>query len=563
VNRTLSEAALVVAPKGRDADVACEMLKEAGMDAEAVRSLAALLDRLNSGAGLAVLTEEALQTADLHPLSDWIGRQPEWSDFPFILLTARGGGLERNPSASRFLAILGNVTFLERPFHPTTFVSLAEAALRGRRRQYEARARLHALHESEAELKASREALLKLNATLEERVASEVAEREQAESHLRQAQKMDAIGQLTGGVAHDFNNLLTPILGGLDLLRHRLQGDERAQRTIGVGLQAAARASTLVQRLLAFARRQDLQPRPVDVGALLEGMQELVSRSIGTQVRVTVDAPHGLPAAHVDPNQLELAILNLAINARDAMDEGGNLTIRALAERLDGGDDDLPEGNYLKICVTDDGEGMDEETLRRSTEPFFSTKGIGKGTGLGLSMVHGLAAQSGGALRLDSTPGIGTTAEIWLPAAGPVLARNNVAPPRSAAAKGAGTLLLVDDEPLVRTGTADMLEDLGYCVVQAESGPEALTLLRQCRGHIDALVTDYLMPGMNGAALAREARAILPELPVLVITGYTNTAHMDGTELPRLSKPFRQAELGARIAALLGDPEAEPLPAAG
>jgi signal transduction histidine kinase/CheY-like chemotaxis protein len=548
------ERALVYAPHGRDADVACAMLAEARIASEKVDSLPLLMDELNRGAGLAVLTEEPLRTADLRALSAWIGTQPEWSDFPFILLTPRGGGLERNPAAGRLLDLLGNVTFLERPFHPTTFVSLAEAALRGRRRQYDARSRLQALHESEAQLKASQEALLRLNATLEERVAAEVSGREHTESQLRHAQKMDAIGQLTGGVAHDFNNLLTPIMGALDMLRLRFAADEKAQRTIGMGLQATARAATLVQRLLAFARRQDLQPRPVDAGALLTGMEELIRRSIGTQIEVRVEAPAGLPAALVDPNQLELAILNLAINGRDAMPNGGTITIRAGESRLDQDEEDLAAGHYVRICVADQGEGMDAETLRRAAEPFFSTKGLGRGTGLGLSMVHGLAAQSGGALRLDSRPNEGTTAEIWLPVApGSVLASIAGSSGPAVVHRG-GTLLLVDDEPLVRRGTADMLQEFGYQVIEAASGAEALALLRDHSGAVCALLTDFLMPGMNGATLAAEARRIVPDLPVLLITGYLNSAQSPG-DLPRLAKPFRQADLAAHVARLVGADE--------
>jgi signal transduction histidine kinase len=258
-------------------------------------------------------------------------------------------------------------------------------------------------------------------------------------------------------------------MGGLDMLRHRLEKDERAQRTIGMALQATTRASTLVQRLLAFARRQDLQPRPVDVGELLGGMEELVSRSIGAQIDVQVQAEADLPAAHVDPNQLELAILNLAINARDAMPDGGRLVISGSRKVLDQDSDDLAAGSYVSISVADQGAGMDEETLARATEPFFSTKGLGKGTGLGVSMVHGLAAQSGGALRLTSTPGRGTTAEILLPVASAAVARPRPSSARPVPSYCGGTILLVDDEELVRTGTGQLLEELGYTIIEAGS----------------------------------------------------------------------------------------------
>jgi len=378
---------------------------------------------------------------------------------------------------------------------------------------------------------------------------ADVTDKKRTEEALRQAQKMEAIGQLTGGVAHDFNNLLTPIMGSLDMLRRRVTGDERAQRTVDLALQATSRATTLVQRLLAFARRQDLEARSVDVADLLAGIEELVARSLGSGVRVVVEAPASLPPAHADPNQLELAILNLAINARDAMPGGGTLTIRARERELGRAAPDLKAGRYVRLSVSDTGVGMDEGTLRRAIEPFFSTKGVGKGTGLGLSMVHGLAAQLGGALRLSSTPGVGTTAELWLPVAAEPVASAAVPATAPHRAERAAVVLLVDDEDLVRAGTADMLADLGYRVVEAGSGREALAKLREGLAP-DLLVTDYLMPDMNGADLALEAVRAQPDLPVLMITGYTNLERQTGN-LPRLMKPFRQEELAARVAALL------------
>jgi len=382
---------------------------------------------------------------------------------------------------------------------------------------------------------------LELQAQIEERTAE-----------LRQAQKMEAVGQLTGGIAHDFNNLLTPIMGSLDMLRRRLAPDDtRAQRTVDTALQATERAATLVQRLLAFARRQDLQARAVDVAELLAGMDDLLARSLGASVRVVVDVPGVLAPARVDPNQLELAILNLSINARDAMPGGGALTISAREAAIAADEPDLKAGRYVRIAVADTGVGMDADTVRRAVEPFFSTKGVGKGTGLGLSMVYGFAAQLGGALRLLSAPGVGTTAELWMPVsdeAVPASAAARSAPTRAARST---TVLLVDDEDLVRMGTADMLTDLGYTVVEARSGPEALALLDGREADFDLVVTDYLMPEMNGAALAEQVRRRRPDLPLLLVTGYTNLAESAGSDLPRLSKPFRQDDLAAQVAALL------------
>ena len=547
----LSERALIIAPAGRDAQVASEILGEAGIHGLPCDDLAAMVHCLGEGAGFAVVTEESLTRIDLHPLSDWIRRQPEWSDLPFVLLTRRGGGLERNPEAGRLLELLGNVTFLERPFHPTTLISLARSALRARRRQYEARARLVSLQDSQERLKTA-------NETLEARVDERTREIERAMAQLHEAQKLETLGQRTGGVAHDFNNLLTPVIGNLDLLRRSVgDSDHRRRRLIDGALQASGRAATLVQRLLAFARRQDLQPRPVNIPGLLDGMVDMLSRSLGPTIDVRIVVEPNLPAARVDPNQLELAILNLAVNARDAMPDGGPLRIEATAAEPGPGTQ-LAPGRYVRIAVTDSGVGMNRDTLVRAVEPFFSTKGQGKGTGLGLSMVHGLAAQLGGALELTSTTGRGTTAQIWLPVSDEPAAeqRINEAPLQTAA--GRATILLVDDEDLVRTGTADMLRDLGYEVLCAASGSEALSLLRREGADIDLLVTDYLMPGMDGVELAAEAAAFASGLKVLLITGYSTIASGPGAVLPRLAKPFRQAELAARVAELLrGGPTAE------
>lgn len=382
--------------------------------------------------------------------------------------------------------------------------------------------------------------------TLEQRVADRTAELEEAQEALRQSQKLEAMGQLTGGVAHDFNNLLTPITGTLDLLQRRGVGDDREQRQIAGALASAERAKTLVQRLLAFARRQPLQAAGVDVGTLVRGISELVASTSGPKIAVEVDIEASAPAAFADANQLEMAVLNLAVNARDAMSEGGRLTIAAggvkIGERHRSG---LPAGDYVRLAVSDTGVGMDEGTLARAIEPFFSTKGIGKGTGLGLSMVHGLALQLGGALTLQSRPGVGTTAELWLRAA----PRATPATPRLGQSemdvKGAGTALLVDDEDLVRASAADMLADIGYEVVEAASAETAMQLLSGGMKP-DILITDHLMPGMNGTDLASAAREKCPELPVLIVSGYAEHAGLT-PDLPRLTKPFRRNELAAAI----------------
>ena len=375
------------------------------------------------------------------------------------------------------------------------------------------------------------------------------AELAAAQEQLRQSQKMEAMGALTGGVAHDFNNLLTPIVGALDMLQRKGLGGDREQRLINGALESAERAKTLVQRLLAFARRQPLQTKPCNIGALVSDMADLVASTTGPQIKVVVDVADDLPPAVADPNQLEMAILNLAVNARDAMEAGGTLRISADAETVGAGHRSrLHPGRYVRVSVADTGAGMDESVLARAIEPFFSTKGVGRGTGLGLSMVHGLAMQLGGALTIDSKLDLGTNVEIWLPASASAidepLGQEGAAPIRAVA----GTALLVDDEDLGRMSTADMLAELGYTVVEAGSAEEAMRLVEAGQA-FDVLVTDHLMPGMTGTDLARQLRDRRAEARVLVVSGY---AEVDGVapDLPRLVKPFRQAELAAKLGEL-------------
>ena len=677
-----SERAVILAPKGRDASVAAALIEEAGYHAQACGDLPALLSEIEGGAGLAVIANEAIKTADLRGLVNWLHDQPPWSDFPIILLTHQGGGPERNPDAARLGQALGNVTFLERPFHPTTLVSIVGSAVRGRRRQYQARAILADLTESGnllqtaltagrlgawelrlpellfeasascksafgrdtecpftyrdleqavhpddrarrdeslartvergldyniefrnfwpdgslhwidvrgrpvyrpdgsikslvgvcsditarktleierenllAQLAAERTALAELTATLEQRVEQRTSDlikavvaREKAQEQLRQAQKMETIGQLTGGVAHDFNNLLMAVMGNLDLLRKRLPDDPRLHRLVEGAIQGAERGASLTQRLLAFARQQDLRAVSVDLRALVEGMVELLERSLGPRVKLRLDIAHGLPPARIDANQLELAILNLAINARDAMPDGGSIEITVAEYRTDG-DAALSPGHYLKLSVADTGSGMSPETLKRAIEPFFSTKQVGKGTGLGLSMVHGLAVQLGGTLQLTSAIGQGTCATLVLPVA-------NVAPVTESPApvadkiKRKAVILFVDDDPLIAMSTTEMLEDLGHRVIGVNSGDHALDILKS-EQPLDLMVTDHMMPGMTGLELAAASRQVRPSLPVLLATGYAELPEGAQLDLPRLAKPYHQDQLRDQLDQLL------------
>jgi signal transduction histidine kinase/CheY-like chemotaxis protein len=383
------------------------------------------------------------------------------------------------------------------------------------------------------------------------KLQAEIEGRLQAEEALRQSQKMEAMGQLTGGVAHDFNNLLTPIIGSLDLLGRRQTNSDRDRRLIDGALQSAERAKTLVQRLLAFARRQPLQVGPVDIAALVKGMADLIVSTSGRQIRVDLAIADDLPPALADSNQLEMALLNLCVNARDAMPEGGDLIVAATAETDPRQPEiDLAPGNYVRLSITDTGTGMDAATIKRAIEPFYSTKGIGKGTGLGLSMVHGLASQLNGDLAISSTPGAGTRIDLWLPvsqmpASGPDAMAET---PRF---DFHGRVLVVDDEDTVRTTTCSMLAELGIEAVEVATAREAQAVLRKdCA--FDLVLTDHLMPGVTGAELARTIRATWACLPVLLVSGYAETQSID-IDIPRLTKPFRQAEL-ARALADLGFP---------
>jgi PAS domain S-box-containing protein len=377
---------------------------------------------------------------------------------------------------------------------------------------------------------------------------ADVTARKQAEEALRQAQKIEIVGQLTGGVAHDFNNLLAVVLGNLELLRKRLPDDPNLSRFVENAIQGAQRGAALTQRMLAFARRQDLKADAVDVPDIVRGMADLLQRSIGPTVRIETRFPLGLPSAQVDANQLELALLNLAVNARDAMPEGGMITIAGREESVDLGDGrGLSPGRYICLSVADSGEGMDEATLARAMEPFFTTKGTGKGTGLGLSMVHGLAERSGGRLFLRSRKGEGTTAEIWLPVAAvgtDTLQAEKTAPRIDRPALRAVRVLAVDDDDLVLTNTSAMLEDLGHKVIEATSGQEALDVLQRDR-KVDLVITDQAMPGMTGVQLAEAVKAKWPHIAVVLATGYAELP--SSTDLPKLSKPFNQDALARAI----------------
>jgi PAS domain S-box-containing protein len=386
------------------------------------------------------------------------------------------------------------------------------------------------------------------------KITRDLTERKEAQQRLErtreallQAQKMEAIGQLTGGIAHDFNNLLMAVLGSLELMRKRLPDDPKLLSLLENAERGAQRGASLTKRMLAFARRQEMKQEAVDIPELVRGMTELLQRSIGSSVSIETRFPLALKPVRTDANQLEMALLNLAVNARDAMPEGGQIVIAARQQEIGLGNG-LKPGSYVCLSVSDTGAGMDEATLRRATEPFFTTKGPGKGTGLGLSMVHGMTEQSGGRLDLHSHVGTGTTAELWLPVAQATAAASEqpLNPPAESRDQEGLVVLAVDDDGLVLTNTVAMLEDLGHDGRAASSGQEALNILRR-DSSIALVITDQVMPQMTGVQLAEAIRREWPDLPVILTTGYAEMMPGEGAGLARLAKPFTQAELAEQL----------------
>ncbi len=402
----------------------------------------------------------------------------------------------------------------------------------------------------EQSLRENEERLHRLNETLEARVVERTGELTQAQNTLRQSQKLEAIGQLTGGVAHDFNNLLMAIMSSLTLLRKRVPDDPALHRLIDNSLQGTESGAALTQRMLAFARRQDLVAERLDVPTLVRDIAELIQRTLGPAWPLELQFPASLSPVMADPNQLEMALLNLAVNARDAMANGGLIRIAVEQRELpDAQVDAIDPGTYIGLSVIDEGHGMDAATLERATEPFFTTKGVGKGTGLGLSMIHGLAKQLGGTFALESRPGEGTRATLWLPAAqGDVSEPAPAAPAiqETAASSNALKILAVDDDALILLNTAALLEDLGHEVLEATSGKEALEILEE-HEDIDLLITDQAMPNMTGTQLVEQAALFRPALPIILATGYGELPPGFEGKILKLTKPFSQAVLEAAV----------------
>ncbi|WP_311886806.1 MULTISPECIES: ATP-binding protein [unclassified Pseudomonas] len=544
----LAERALILAPVGRDSQIALMILNEAGYDGLVTPSLSSLCTEIELGAGLVLVAAEALRGPELEALFLYLEQQPAWSDLPIVLLTHHGGQ-EQGPS-SRLSDLLGNVTFLERPFHPATLVSMVSAALRGRRRQYEARDRLIDLSESERRLQSTLE-------TLEQQVEERTAQLRHNEEALRQSQKMEAVGQLTGGIAHDFNNMLTGIIGSLELLRRRLARGrtDDLDSLIDLGVTSANRAAGLTHRLLAFSRRQSLDSKAVQMNALVQSMGELLQRSLNESIQLDMRLNDNLWVAEADPNQLESALLNLVINARDAMPEGGKLVVetsnQVLKREFTEAYSNLEPGDYVMLSVTDNGSGMPQSVVNRAFDPFFTTKPIGQGTGLGLSMIYGFSKQSRGHVSIDSEIDEGTTVRLYLPRfRGEELVSPAPDVQQLPDALDGETVLIVEDDPAVRVLVCAVLGELGYAFVEAWDADSAVPILNSTQ-RIDLLISDVGLPGMNGRQLAEVGRQYRPGLKVLFITGYAEHAAVRGgfldSGMQMITKPFTFDLLTAKV----------------
>lgn len=550
---------LVHAPRGRDAAVITGVI-EPRHAARVCAQPGQLLGCLDEGAAAAVITEEALLDQTLaQGLARWLTAQPSWSDFPFIVLATRQNG-RRSAAAVRTLHGLGNVILLERPLNAETLASAADAAVRARRRQYATRQHLDEISRNRSEVE-------RLNSQLELRIAErtmelasannqlmkEIAERERAQTALTQAQKMEAIGRLTGGIAHDFNNLLHVVNMNLELVSMYAR-EEKVKPVVDRAKAAAKRGAKLTNQLLSFARNQSLLPRLTDVNKLLMGMRDLLEISAGSGVKVALELCEEQAAVVLDASQLEMAVLNLAVNSRDAMPEGGTLTISTCNRTHDAGEGQLAAGEYVVVTVTDTGNGIPPQLLSKVFDPFFTTKPVGSGTGLGLSQVYGFARQSGGLAFVRSEQGKGTSVEMLFPLVrADALAEPDATlpPPASGPPKSSRRILVVEDDADVRRVIVECLGLIGYSVSEAPDGEQGLAAIAACKP--DLLVVDYAMPGMTGAEVISKAREMVGELPVILATGYADMQAVErlAGKPQILRKPFDINSLGAAVAVAL------------
>ncbi len=530
------EVVLIYAPTGRDAGLMRAVLEGAGHATAVASSVESLCERLTGDCGVALIAEEVLSLEVTARLLEALGRQPSWADLPLVVLTSALSMQQPEQRALRNLRRHGNVTLLERPVHPVTVLSAVQAGLRARRRQYEVRDYL--------------------------------MERTRTEERVREAQKMEAVGQLAGGVAHEVNNMMTVVLGFGDFALRRLrqagelvgaQALEAIRADVEEIVKAGRRAATITEQLLAFSRRQPRRAVVLRVQEVIQDLEKLLRRLAGASIELDLRLPEDLPPIRVDRTQLEQAIINLVINARDAITGFGTITIEGQGVELGQefarrrGITPPSEGRWLELTVTDSGSGMDADTRARAFDPFFTTKPVGHGTGLGLSTVYGIVKQSGGYVWLDSEPGRGTTVRIQLPEAEGALEQEPVQP--RALAPGGETVMVVEDEPVVRRLTRTTLEESGYKVMEASDGAEALALLARTNGQVDLVLSDVVMPRMGGKALDEALRRQRPELPLLFMSGYAGQEVAErgllNPDASFIQKPFSPQELVQRVRSLL------------
>jgi signal transduction histidine kinase/ActR/RegA family two-component response regulator len=549
---------LIHAPRGRDAAVV-QGVVEVAHAVVVCADWTGLLRELHEVSATTILTEESLaESAFAQALAQWLANQPPWSDYPFIVLATKHIG-RRTTQAVESLHQLGNVILLERPLNAETLASAADAAVRARSRQYATRQHLAEISRTQTEVE-------RLNSELEARITErtrelasandrlmkEIAERERAQAALTQGQKMEAIGRLTGGIAHDFNNLLHVVNMNLELISIYAK-EEKVKPVVERAKGAARRGAKLTGQLLSFARSQSLLPKLTHVNRLLLGMKDLLEISAGPSISVELELCDTPASIVVDPSQLEMAVLNLAVNSRDAMPDGGTLSISTCTRSAQEDDSQLKRGDYVVVTVTDTGAGIPQQLLSKVFDPFFTTKPMGSGTGLGLSQVYGFARQSGGVAFVRSELGNGTSVEMYFPAA-PEDAQpqtDPTIPPFVAQRVKARKILVVEDDADVRRVIVECLGLIGYAVTEAGNGSEGLAAIAVSKP--DLLVVDYAMPDMTGAEVISKAREMVGDLPVILATGYADMAAVErlAGKPAILRKPFDINSLGAAVAMAL------------
>ena len=541
---------LVLAPIGRDAAASADLLRRAGMQVAVCKDVDELTSRIDATASAVLLAEEALFGKDCSMLAAQVSKQPPWSDLPFVVLTSNLPGTKISEWRHRLVESLGNVSLLERPVQAITLRTAMQTALRARARQHEVRALLEQQRHAAAELEHLVLARTQQLQTANDELHRQMTERERVEESLRQAQRMEAIGQLTGGIAHDFNNLLMVILGGLTMLERNKEPERRQMLQQGIQ-QAAQRGAALTRQLLAFSRRQPLQAQTIDLTRHLQGMRELLDRSLGEETEVELKLADEVWPIHVDPGELELVILNLAVNASDAMPHGGMITISV--DNVPCDDEAEHHFDCVRLAVIDSGTGMSEDVIARAFEPFFTTKEVGKGSGLGLAQVYGFAKQSGGNVQIHSAVGRGTSVILMLPKSTEDLAEPAQDVPDEShrwmpGQRSAGSVLLVEDNDQVAMLVREMLQELGYDVERVGDASAALSTLSSANT-VDIVFSDIRIPGqMDGVELGRQIRLYRQDLPVLLTSGYANGAQQAEREGFRvLAKPYDLAALDSAL----------------